>query len=70
MLKWVPAEEQRTYMTRGWPYFEQAVSSITKPTTMLMDVTAEVLQATSWNYIFHQGRVGRKPPLIPSRFND
>ena len=69
MLKWVPSEDKRTYMTRGWPFFEQAVSSLIKPTTMLIDVSAEVLQATSWNDIFRRGRVGRKPPLTPCRFS-
>jgi len=68
MMKWVKENDDRKYMTRGWPFFEQAVSGLIKGATQLIEVKPDVMQCNNWVEVHNMGKVGRKPPLIPARF--
>ena len=53
---------------RGWPFFEQAISSMITDSTNLVDLDCDVVQSGDWTSLHELCRSQRKPPMLPDTF--
>ena len=71
LLKWTPDHEPRTYMARGWPFFEQAVASLITDAVNLIEIGPVAAASNNWSYFLHgHFRAVRAPPIHPKSFED
>jgi hypothetical protein len=68
LLKWVPDRVTHKYMDRGWPFFEQAISSMITDSTNLVDLDCNSVESCDWTSLHELCRSQRKPPMLPDIF--
>merc|ERR1719482_7616 len=73
LLRWTPPHNQsiRPYVERGWPFFEQAISSLVADSSSMFDLAPQnVSAAQHWNHLYGKCRNLRKPPMSPEIFDN
>jgi len=66
MLQWTP-RGMPTYQERGWPFFEECLSSLIKDASRLYDIR-HMVHYDSWQLVHDHSTQIRRPPITPEEF--